>query len=142
MLCKAFCLYFYINNSYFLLSQDVTNHASTTGYVYKGCFNDKPDRDVRSQLYQGRFNIQQCYTACSPHFKYFSLQYGSQCFCGNSFGKYGASNACGMNCVGQPELVCGDAWMNNVFGEERFMLTFLASLFGAPVNREINSTGK
>ena len=38
---------------------------------------------------------------------YAGTQYGSECFCGNSYGKHGISSACSHSCDGDPTQNCG-----------------------------------
>jgi hypothetical protein len=45
------------------------------------------------------------------------VQYGSYCFCGNSYGRYGKApeSECNMPCSGDPNIKCGGTWRNSVY---------------------------
>ena len=68
--------------------------------------------------------LSRCYTMCAGY-KYFSLQNGNTCFCGNSYGLPSSSypklsNAsCGASCSRQSTAVqgscCGGYWANAVY---------------------------
>ena len=60
--------------------------------------------------------VEKCVTSCAlKGFKFAGTQYGSQCFCGMTYGKYGTSNACSMHCAGNPDEICGGFWANSVY---------------------------
>ena len=51
-------------------------------------------------------------------YRYFGLQYGTQCFCGNSFGRYGKSpnqGDCNKPCLANRNEICGGTWRNSVY---------------------------
>ena len=51
-------------------------------------------------------------------YRYFGLQYGTQCFCGNSFGRYGRSpnqGECNKPCPANRNEICGGTWRNSVY---------------------------
>jgi hypothetical protein len=100
-----------------LLYSEITQKAASSKPYYLGCFTDKADRDLTfSAAAVTSVNIASCSAACSGY-KYMGLQDGSQCFCGNTYAKYGESNACGMTCNGDGNLVCGGVWANSIFGK-------------------------
>ena len=41
-----------------------------------------------------------------------------QCFCGNSYGVYGLSANCNMQCKGNPNEICGGTWANSVYSTQ------------------------
>lgn len=53
-------------------------------------------------------------TCASRGFVFAGTQYGSYCFCGTTFGKYGAASNCTMGCSGNPGETCGGAWANSI----------------------------
>jgi len=56
-----------------------------------------------------------CRTTCSSQgFVFAGTQSGSFCFCGNSAGTHGTSNACNAGCSGYPGEVCGGSLANSV----------------------------
>ncbi len=84
---------------------------------YLGCFKDQGDRDI-SGFFVERSDMatEQCVSICTQKgFAYASTQYGRQCFCGNSYGKFGPANNCDMKCEGNPNQMCGGFWANSVY---------------------------
>ncbi len=82
-----------------------------------GCFKDNPNRDLNGYFVSApNMTQRKCITICgNKGFKYAGVQYGSQCFCGNSYGKYGRANNCIMRCSGNSRETCGGFWSNLVF---------------------------
>jgi len=96
----------------------VTSQAPlpTTPFTFKGCFRDRSNRDFTKFI--GRLGNCQP-SVCGPRcnrlgYKYFGMQVGTECFCGNSFGKYGHANNCDMKCKGNNSK-CGGGWANSVY---------------------------
>ena len=50
-------------------------------------------------------------------FKYAGLQYTSQCFCDDSFGKYNKleESKCNAKCPKEQQQSCGGTWRNSVY---------------------------
>jgi len=90
---------------------------------YIGCFKDSGNptgtqgRDLDGFMYGSKdMTPEMCIDICSKrNFKYASVQYSTQCFCGNSYGKYGPANNCNMKCSGDPTKICGGFWANSVY---------------------------
>lgn len=84
---------------------------------YLGCYADKPQRDINTQYTSnGSMTIEACSATCRRQgYKVAGLQYGSQCFCGNRYGRYGKSSACNMPCAGNKSQTCGGTWANSVY---------------------------
>jgi len=86
-------------------------------FSYKGCYKDTSKRDLNKMVYSTNANnSSMCYKSCNKKgYKYFGLQYGKECFCGNKFGKYGkkAAKKCNKRCPGN--MKCGGKWQNSVF---------------------------
>ncbi len=90
---------------------------SAEAAVFVGCFKDTADRDLKGYSFSSRqMTVQDCIFMCAHKgYAYAGLQYGSQCFCGNSYGRYGAVNNCNMRCSGDSSQVCGGFWANSVY---------------------------
>jgi len=90
---------------------------------YMGCFRDKGDpfglkgRDLfffAFGSYAMTPNL--CIRECAKRgFRYAGVQYGTQCFCGNSYGSYGRATNCDMECSGDKSQMCGGSWANSVY---------------------------
>ena len=62
--------------------------------------------------------LQLCSSICSiGSFVYFGVQFGTNCFCGNSYGNKGVAAAaeCDMTCAGDASQVCGASYRNSVY---------------------------
>ncbi|MGQ0677178.1 MAG: WSC domain-containing protein, partial [Rhodospirillales bacterium] len=88
-----------------------------------GCFKDAGnplslqgrDLDGHVMNWHGmtpKFCIEQC---AKKGFAYAGTQYGSFCFCGNSYGKNGPADNCTMPCNGDYKEKCGGHWANTVY---------------------------
>lgn len=87
-----------------------------------GCFRDAPDRDLPVGLDGGRFTEGRCRRACRQRgHRFAALQYGGQCFCGDTYGRYGRApdNECGMPCRRNGRNRCGGEWRNLVYPSQR-----------------------
>ena len=61
-----------------------------------------------------------CEFLCSTYgFRFFGLQFGSECYCGDSYGRYGKANEreCKMKCKGSTasDQYCGGDLRNSVY---------------------------
>ncbi|CAM9901627.1 unnamed protein product, partial [Chrysoparadoxa australica] len=65
-----------------------------------------------------------CAATCEAEgFSSFGLQYGIECFCGNSFGTYGLAGSddeCSFSCPGNSQWRCGAGDRNSVYDIEPF----------------------
>ena len=67
-------------------------------------------------------------TVCSvlcKGFKYFGLQFGRECFCGNDYGNNGGKmpeNSCDQPCSGDPSTICGAANQNSIYAQPPSMV--------------------
>jgi len=83
-------------------------------FTYLGCFKDEPTRDI-SERQSGSFSLSECLYQCQEDGYYYAgLQYGYECFCGDSYGSYGTSSGCTMDCTDGPG-VCGGGYANSVY---------------------------
>lgn len=91
--------------------------AQPAGTRYLGCFKDTYDRDLTGYSQQdAQLTLQSCANLCRQKgFKYAAAQYGSSCFCGNSYGKHGKTTNCGMRCAGNSNEFCSGSWANSVY---------------------------
>ncbi|PAA55556.1 hypothetical protein BOX15_Mlig028245g1, partial [Macrostomum lignano] len=91
---------------------------------YIGCYQDKegsPDLERLAGgdgLGTGRVNRKLCDFLCrGSGNRYFGLQGGGSCFCGDSYGRYGSvdESSCDQNCRGYAEEICGGEGVNSVY---------------------------
>ena len=91
---------------------DVLGCPGRRSYQNVGCYAD--DLEVRDlpnaplDDYDGGMTHEVCVHHCYDYgYLYAGTQYGSECWCGNSYGRYGASSGCDMACSGNPYQLCG-----------------------------------
>ncbi|CAH1775120.1 unnamed protein product [Owenia fusiformis] len=85
----------------------------------QGCYLDFETRDFEERALSnaGNLTYDYCIDQCSTY-KFAGLQAGRECWCGNSFNKYGVPESreewCATPCSGQGDRLCGDSWKNTV----------------------------
>jgi hypothetical protein len=90
--------------------------STTAGPTSIGCFADQATRDLSTLALSGSVSVESCLAACTQAgYKYAGVQYGQQCFCGNSYGRYGSSTSCNMACTANAGETCGGTWANDVY---------------------------
>ncbi|PRP84595.1 hypothetical protein PROFUN_09268 [Planoprotostelium fungivorum] len=89
--------------------------TSSNGYQYVGCYKDDGNRDLTGKYTENVGSVAQCASICQG-FSYFAVQYSTQCFCGNSYGRYGQApeSDCNMKC-NDGSSRCGSGWRNSVY---------------------------
>ena len=83
-----------------------------------GCFNDNGSaRDLSGLAYSSDFNTTAaCVAYCVYHgYLYAGTQSSLQCFCGDSYGKYGSAANCINPCPGDSVEFCGGEYENSVY---------------------------
>ena len=92
------------------------NSVYATRYI--GCYKDSRTRDLPTLA--GKFGISDCLKKCGQlGYAYAGLQLYDQCWCGDSYGKYGMENEnlCNLTCT-QGGAFCGGRFANSVFQVE------------------------
>jgi len=82
--------------------------------AYEGCYNDNSNSRDLPVRQPDIGTIQECASYCSTY-KYFGVQFASQCFCGNKYGSYGSSTGCNSHCNGNSTQTCGGANANSIY---------------------------
>ena len=91
-----------------------------TGYI--GCYGDGAagySRALDGSEYtdDNSMTAALCYSLCQADgYTYYGTEFGSQCFCGDSYDAYGESTACTMACTGDADEVCGGDRALSVYG--------------------------
>jgi hypothetical protein len=89
--------------------------STATASTYVGCFKDESTRDLSDEAANGgSMSVETCLADCAGY-SYAGVQYGNQCFCGNSYGKYGSATDCNMDCSGDSAETCGGTWANSIY---------------------------
>jgi uncharacterized protein YegL len=102
---------------------EVLDKVTTKAETYLGCYKDQGDptgtngRDLSGfVLNDSNMTTDRCLSECrSRGFTFAGTQYGSWCFCGDSYGKSGPANNCNMRCSGNREEICGGTWANSIY---------------------------
>ncbi|KAL5005851.1 hypothetical protein ScPMuIL_017009 [Solemya velum] len=89
-----------------------------------GCYIDGVDRDLNGGVISSDVNTPElCIRHCREQgFLYAAVQWSEECFCGNSFSRYGSAPEfeCNLPCPGDTEQMCGGDWRQNVYITEGF----------------------
>jgi hypothetical protein len=95
------------------------SEPTSTAFSYQGCFTDS----VNNRAFTGAassgstMSVENCAAACSL-FQYFGVEYGDECYCGNSRATSSVSAAeseCSMPCAGNKNEMCGGSSRLNVY---------------------------
>uniref|UniRef100_A0A1I8J3T1 WSC domain-containing protein n=2 Tax=Macrostomum lignano TaxID=282301 RepID=A0A1I8J3T1_9PLAT len=87
-------------------------------YTYIGCYGDTTRRDLSSYVAHSRMSVEFCYRQCDRlRYRYFGLQNGRLCFCGNTYGLYGrkSERECNRRCNGNRDEFCGGRMRNCIY---------------------------
>lgn len=84
---------------------------NTPGYAYGGCYTEATSsRALTGKSYfDDLMTVEKCMSACTD-FKYFGLEYGRECYCGNSFSEGSVETQlsdCSFTCPGDTNQNCG-----------------------------------
>lgn len=85
------------------------------GNRYVGCMTDNAsNRDLAMNV--GEMSRDECLRyAYNNNMAYYALQNGSQCWLGNSFGRWGTADNCNKPCVNESREKCGGSLSNQVY---------------------------
>ncbi|CAH1796230.1 unnamed protein product, partial [Owenia fusiformis] len=101
-----------LNETYNVWSMQLENS------YFLGCFYDKKTRDLAGGfLTDSSMTVELCLQYCNEKgYMYAGLQYWKECYCGNTFGRYGASpqSECKFKCSGNNAQTCGGLSINSV----------------------------
>ena len=111
--------------------KDYNGPANVAASQYLGCYIDDSTRDIKN--YVGDINdVSDCQSKCSS-FNFFSIQYGVQCFCGNTYGtatRY--SKVADTECVNMNNgrsLFYGSGWRNAIYKNSMFSVPSSVAAF-------------
>ena len=86
-----------------------------TGYV--GCYTDSATRALPTQLASSGATVESCVAAAQAKgLAYAGVQYGGQCWAGNTPGYTLVSDAeCNMKCTADAAEICGGSWRASIY---------------------------
>ncbi|KAF9456639.1 glycosyl hydrolase family 71-domain-containing protein [Collybia nuda] len=97
-----------------------------SAYSYYGCVAEGTFGSRRAltgpSFSQNNMTPQTCQSLCTGY-QFAGVEYGLQCFCGNSLRNNGAtgavidSDSCGVPCAGDPSKKCGGSWTLSVYSK-------------------------
>lgn len=84
---------------------------------YVGCYTDTSHRALPLELLSTEATVETCRTLAKANgMAYAGLQYGGQCFAGNTLGYSKDSDAaCDMPCKADAHELCGGTWHNSIY---------------------------
>ncbi|KAI8811480.1 WSC domain-containing protein, partial [Cladochytrium replicatum] len=84
--------------------------AAPANWKVSGCFSDQRlYRTLTAKYTSGSMTVQKCADSCAGY-KYFGVEYGDECYCGNVIANGGSSQdikGCNMACTGNNKQFCG-----------------------------------
>ncbi|KAM7203183.1 WSC domain containing protein, partial [Naviculisporaceae sp. PSN 640] len=85
--------------------------AIIPGYEFTGCYTEAQHGRALtgSAFFDDQLTAEKCATACSGY-KYFGLEYGRECYCGNTLNQGSVETAaaeCSFSCPGNAAQTCG-----------------------------------
>ncbi|MBW2997557.1 WSC domain-containing protein [Candidatus Woesearchaeota archaeon] len=87
---------------------------------FKGCYEDDGDRDLDGYDFKSEeMTNELCVMTCKEKgFRYAATEHADECYCGNTYGKYGMADDadCDDPCAGDPDSMCGGYWRESVYG--------------------------
>ncbi|KAK3737796.1 hypothetical protein QZH41_015858, partial [Actinostola sp. cb2023] len=87
-------------------------------FRYLGCFADDYERDLPFSVFVYPLTTRSCILKCRSHrYSVAGIQRSSQCFCGNSYNRYGRvrEEQCNMKCAASPSGTCGGVLRNSLY---------------------------
>ena len=72
---------------------DVDGAIYEAEFVAGGQAGNDPERDLNGPVISGVGSIQECLETCQESYRYFGMQWGSACQCGNTYGQHGPAPA-------------------------------------------------
>ncbi|XP_048734636.2 uncharacterized protein LOC125650402 [Ostrea edulis] len=89
---------------------------------YVGCYVDQRKRTFSKKLTISKtMTVEKCEKFCvKAGTKYYGLEYGKECFCGNKLSKKKADSDCSKPCTGDREQACGGTWRLAVYKNTKF----------------------
>lgn len=113
----------FFNSIYFALP-DKRQDDEFSGYF--GCYKDEPERDLPYRIDSNISSVAACRERCGIlGYDFAGLQYFSECFCGNDFGRYNKvepeDDFCNAPCTNSPDEICGGGYgyYNSIYLADR-----------------------
>jgi hypothetical protein len=96
---------------------------STVSNSLLGCYTDSSARALPTVLAWSGATPESCIASAKAHnLAYAGVQYGGQCFGGNTLGySHVATSDCNMPCSANPGELCGGPWRNGVYSTSSFV---------------------
>lgn len=96
--------------------------SGKSAYPFKGCYKDESNRDMKEGVFVDYNTHEYCANRClGKGYKFFGVQNGQDCWCGNSYGKHGRVpyyECAEVPCTGNAKEHCGGSLRNAVFATQ------------------------
>jgi len=114
----------YVQSNTGFYGVNAEDYVPVNGEKYLGCYKDEPNRDLEVRFANG-LSIRECFDqVAGAGLKYGGLQYGHECFGGNTVGRYGERpGQCQTPCSADRSRMCGGNWRQSVFIMEGYVPT-------------------
>ncbi|KAE9375954.1 WSC-domain-containing protein [Stipitochalara longipes BDJ] len=101
----------FVNATPLLRELNPRSSVAIPGYVYNGCYTEATGQRALTgyAYYDDSMTVEKCAAACST-FAWFGVEYGRECYCGNSpnLGSVSTSETeCSFSCPGNSAETCG-----------------------------------
>ncbi len=91
--------------------------TTTSSPAYAGCYTDSATRALPTKLASSGATVENCIAAAAAkNLAYAGVQYGGECFGGNTLGYTLVANSeCSMPCQANSGETCGGTWRNSIY---------------------------
>lgn len=100
------------------------NHREDVGVICSdqaliGCYNNTNRQAMKLEFKAPTMTPVKCLRRCqSKGLKYAALLWGEECYCGNSYDRYGKATTCNIPCRGDVTKICGGIWAFSVYNTD------------------------
>ncbi|KAF2119334.1 hypothetical protein BDV96DRAFT_343140 [Lophiotrema nucula] len=118
-----------------LSSSPPTSTPSSTAFTFQGCYYDAgvPRALSGAGSVSDTMTVEQCASFCGTTYRYFGLEYGRECYCGNALDASSTTmglSDCNMPCAGNSKETCGAASRLSYYKSNKYSPPGVAQVSG------------